>query len=163
MLNIDDATAAQPSNLSLSATTFNNWVIPNTNLTPALNYSNLYKTLTVSAGAGDKFELDHTPASIDAIVLNNATAAQDEIYSTNWSVPVTANGNWSVYLGSLLHPDGSVERIKELGGFGHSGRRSTSAGSRSAMSFSTATTIPPEPSIRSTATATCTSSIKPSG
>ena len=116
VLNINDSTAAQPSNLSLSDTTFNNWVIPNTNLTPALHYSNLYKTLTVSAGAGDKFELDHTPASIDEIVLNNATAAQDEIYSTNWSVPITANGNWSIFLGSFLHPDGSPERIKQLVG-----------------------------------------------
>lgn len=116
VLNINDSTAAQPSNLSLTDTTFNNWVIPNTNLTPALHYNNLYKMLTVSAGAGDKFELDHTPASIDAIVLNNATAAQDEIYSTNWSVPITANGNWSIYLGSMLHLDGTVERIKQLVG-----------------------------------------------
>ena len=116
VLHIDDSTAAQPSNLELTATNFNSWLIPNTNLTPSLSYSNLYKTLTVEAGAGDQFELDHTPANIDAIVLNNVTATQDAVYSTNWSVPITANANWSLYLGWFLHADGVVERIKSLAG-----------------------------------------------
>jgi hypothetical protein len=115
VLAIDDSAAAQASNLILTNTTFNNWVIPGTSLTPALHYTNLYKTLNVNAGAGDRFELDHTPPSIDAIVLNNAAAAtQDAIYSTNWTVPITANGNWSMYFGSLLHANGVVDRIKQL-------------------------------------------------
>jgi hypothetical protein len=116
VLNIDDSAAAQSSNLQLTDTTFNNWVIPGTSMAPSLSYSNLYSTLTVAAGAGDKFELNRTPATINSIVLNNATASQDAVYSTQWTVPITANGNWSMYFGWNLHTDGIVERIKQLVG-----------------------------------------------
>ncbi len=116
VLNIDDSTAAQPSNLQLNATTFSNWVIPATSLTPALTYLGLYDVLTVYAGAGDQLELDHAPESISAIALNNATSTQDAVYASDWSVPITANGNWSVYLGRYLHADGSVVRTKSLTG-----------------------------------------------
>jgi hypothetical protein len=108
--------SSPPSNLQLTDTTCYNWVIPGSSLTPTLTYTNLYETLTVNAGAGDRIELDHTPAYIDGIVLNNATATQDTIYSTQWTVPIVANGNWSMYLGRRLHLDGQVERIKQLAG-----------------------------------------------
>jgi hypothetical protein len=116
VLSIDNSAATSASVLRLTGTQFQGWVAPDTGLKPTLHYDHLYKDLTLTGGAGDRIELDHSPASIDRIIANNSTTAQDEIYSTQWTVPIIANGNWSMYLGSNLHPDGIVERIKQLVG-----------------------------------------------
>ena len=104
VLNINDSAAAQPSDLMLTDTTFDNWIIPGSGLTPALTYSNLYRTLTVYAGAGDRFDLNRTPAGVTDLVVNNATATHDRVYTANWAVPVTLNGNFSFYAGRRLVP-----------------------------------------------------------
>lgn len=38
--------------------------------------------------------------------------SQDSVYTSNWSVPLRLDGNFSFYAGRVLHRDGTVERIK---------------------------------------------------
>ncbi len=117
VLTMDDSAATVPSDMTITATDASGWITTDPVSAPRLSYSNLYRDLTINAGGGDRFELDHTPQAIDGIVLNNATTGtQDQIYSTNWTAPIIANGNWSIYLGSFLHSDGSVDRVKTLAG-----------------------------------------------
>ncbi len=116
VLTMDDSAATVPSDMTITATDASGWITTDQVPAPRLLYSNLYRDLTINAGAGDRFELDHTPQTLDHIVLNNATSTQDQIYSTNWTAPIIANGNWSIFLGSFLHPDGTVDRVKNLVG-----------------------------------------------
>ena len=123
VLNIDDSAAAQPSVLMLTDTTFNNWIIPGSSLRPALAYSNLYRTLTVYAGAGDRFDLTHTPVGVSDLAMHNITATLDSVFTANWTVPIALNGNFSFFAGQRLVVDdlnqeqnATIERDRRLGG-----------------------------------------------
>src|SRR5204863_3051737 len=59
------ADAPGGSNFTMSSTTLGGWIIPFFSGTaPLLSYSGLQGQLIVAAGAGDRFTLDGTPASI---------------------------------------------------------------------------------------------------
>ncbi len=120
-LKIDDSSAAQPSDLLLTDTTFRNWIIPGSSLRPTLTYSNLYSTLTAYAGAGDRLDLNRTPAGVTDLVMHNVTTTLDQVYTANWTVPVALNGHFSFYAGRRLVIDdlnqeqmATVERVRRL-------------------------------------------------
>ena len=115
-LDIDDSSANQGSYLEMTADSFGPWVVPAGDAPASLTYSNLEGPLTIAAGAGDRFQLDATPPSITSMTVSNTTTTLDPVYTANWSVPLTLNGNFALYLGQVLHSDGTVERIEHLTG-----------------------------------------------
>ena len=70
--------------------------------------------MLVLAGAGDRFQLDATPGSIESLQIDNATDTLDPVYTANWTVPLTLNGDLALYLGQKLRDDDTVERVKHL-------------------------------------------------
>ncbi len=61
-LTIDDSANTTPFIFTMNASSFIGWSIPGSAFEPSLNYSNLESTLTIAAGAGDRFQLNATPA-----------------------------------------------------------------------------------------------------
>ena len=114
MLSVDNSAATVGSYLKLAASTFGDWIVPNTSLTPRLNFTGIYGAMDLKAGAGDRFQLDVTPGALTSLTMSNDTATLDPVYTANWSVPLTLNGNFSLYLGQRLLADGTVDRVKSL-------------------------------------------------
>ena len=115
-LTIDNSSAPAASILTLTATTFGNWIIPALDgVSPHLNISALRAGMEIFAGAGDQFQLDVTPPSIDSLTIHNdSMAVQDTVYTANWAVPLILMGNLAFFAGQKLHTDGTVERVKRL-------------------------------------------------
>jgi hypothetical protein len=113
-LQVDNSAATAGSLLHLDEGHFGTWVVPSTTLAPQLNISQLRGPMLVLAGAGDRFQLDATPASIDSLQIDNASDTLDPVYTANWSVPLTLNGDLALYLGQKLRDDDTVERTKHL-------------------------------------------------
>ena len=83
----------------MTGTTFSGWIIPAFAGNPTLAYSGLNGPLTVNAGAGDRFTLDGSPATITSAVFNNATANRNAVYMAAWTKPLTLNGDFADVLG----------------------------------------------------------------
>lgn len=114
-LTVDNDHSRLASILTLDSTSFGTWNIPTLSVTPQLVFNNLLRGMTVHAGAGDRFQLDVTPANITSLAIDNRSMiSQDSVYTSNWSVPLRLDGNFSFYAGRVLHRDGTVERIKRL-------------------------------------------------
>lgn len=115
-LTVDNDESTLASILTLDASSFGSWNIPTlSGVTPKLAFSNLRAEMTVYAGAGDRFQLDVTPASITGLAIyNQSLIVQDAVYTSNWSVPLSLLGNFSFYAGQQLHRDGTIERVKRL-------------------------------------------------
>lgn len=122
VLNIDSSTTVQPSDLMLTDTKFYNWIVPpGLSSPPVLQYSSLYHTLSVQAGAGDRFGLQQSPVGVSDLVMHNAHATLDPVYTSAWSVPITLHGNFSFYAGRRLVPgdlsqeqNATIERERRL-------------------------------------------------
>ncbi len=108
-LTIDNSTSTAAPIFTMNAGSFTGWSIPGSSFEPSLNYSNLESTLTIAAGAGDRFQLDATPASITDMEVSDNTDILDSVYTANWSVPLTLDGSLSLFLGERLHTDNTVE------------------------------------------------------
>ena len=113
-LSIDDSIASVGSYLEMTATEFGEWVVPSNGPSPRLHYSNLAGLLSIAAGPGDRFQLDATPPSVTSMEMSNASDTLDPVYTANWAVPMTLDGDLALYLGQKLHSDGTVERVEHL-------------------------------------------------
>ncbi len=114
-----NSTAPGGSIMTMTSSTFNGWTIPGfAGTNPALTYTGIYGQLTVKAGEGDQFDLEATPAgAVTNSVFSNVTDQRDNLYFVTWSAATNAiNGDFGMFLGQRLHPDGSVERVKHLTG-----------------------------------------------
>jgi hypothetical protein len=113
-LQVDNSAATAGSLLHLDEGRFGSWVVPSTTLAPQLNIFDLRGPMLVLAGAGDRFQLDATPAAIESLQIDNATDTLDPVYTANWTVPLTLSGDLALYLGQKLRDDDTVERVKHL-------------------------------------------------
>jgi hypothetical protein len=115
-LSVDNGDATVGSIITVNAATFGAWVIPDLpGVLATLDFENLWGTMEVFAGPGDRFQLDAVPASItDLKIHNDSSAIQDFVYIAAWAVPLALVGNFSVFAGQRIHEDGTIERLKRL-------------------------------------------------
>src|SRR5262249_52469336 len=64
----------------------------------------------------DRYDIEGTPPGISRLILNNALNVQDTIYASTASVPIIANGNYSIELGLALGLDGTITQLQHLSG-----------------------------------------------
>ena len=116
LASIDNSAAAAASIMTLTATTFTGWFISGFNLTPVLSFANLFGDSTFSVAAGDQLDVEQTPPGMNSLTVDNTSATRDFVYIVSASAPLIFNGDFSLYLGWRLDPDGTVEHLQHLTG-----------------------------------------------
>jgi hypothetical protein len=113
-LIVDDSAAATPSILTLTATTFSGWAVPNSPLLPTLHVSGLHGDLTIINAAQDRVDLEQTPAGIASATINNPSTARNAVYAMGAAAPINVNGDFTLYLGWRLLHDGTITKPETL-------------------------------------------------
>ena len=112
-----NSTAPGGSIFTMNSSSFIGWDIPGfVGTNPTLTYTGLYGQLTVNGGQADQFDMESTPSAVTSAAFNNFSGMRDTLYFVAWSVDTSTNGDFAIYLGQRLHPDGTVERLKHLTG-----------------------------------------------
>ncbi len=79
-----------------------------------IGYGPGVSSLTINAGAGAGFNLDGSPAGLTSATFNNSTTTRDALYATNWTTPLTVNGDFDLDFGQLLLPGWTVNPVDSL-------------------------------------------------
>ncbi|HEY1600964.1 MAG TPA: putative Ig domain-containing protein [Pirellulales bacterium] len=117
-LTIDNSTNTAPHIFTLTANTFTGWTIPSSSFEPTVFLGNdlapLVGSLTLLTAAGDQLDVEANPSQIDTLVIDNATATRNSIFVVAATHNIQINGDFNLYLGRRLNPDGTSVRLKSL-------------------------------------------------
>ena len=117
-LTIDNSTNTAPHIFTLTAGTYTGWSIPGSTFEPTIFLGNdlspLVGSLTLLTAAGDQIDIEANPSKIDTLVIDNATATRNSIFVVAATHNIQINGDFNLYLGRRLNPDGTSVRLKSL-------------------------------------------------
>ena len=117
-LTIDNSTNAAPHIFTMTSNSYTGWSIPNSTFEPTIFLGNalspLVGELTLLMAAGDQIDIEANPPKIDSLVIDNFSAVRDAIFVVAATCNMAINGDFDLYLGRRLNPDGTSQRTKRL-------------------------------------------------
>jgi hypothetical protein len=119
-LTIDNSTNTAPRIFTMTTSSYTGLAIPGSTFQPTIFLGNavssLVGNLTLLTAAADRIDIEGTPPGISQLVIDNATATRNAVYVVAATSNVLTNGDFNVYLGQRINPDGRVQRVKHLAG-----------------------------------------------
>jgi hypothetical protein len=117
-LTVDNAANTAGHIFTMTSNSFSGWTIPNSTFEPTIFLGNdlspLVGTMTLLTAAGDEFDIEATPPKVETLVFDNASLLRNEIFVVAASSNMIINGDFDLYLGRRLEPNGDSEREKHL-------------------------------------------------
>ena len=102
----------------MTSNSYTGWSIPNSTFEPTIFLGNdlspLVGTMTLLTAAGDRFDIEGTPPKVNTLVFDNASVVRNAIFVVAATSNMIINGDFDLYLGERLEPDGTSEREKHL-------------------------------------------------
>ncbi|MGH7134740.1 MAG: hypothetical protein ACREHD_03310, partial [Pirellulales bacterium] len=117
-LTIDNAANPAGHIFTMTTNSFTGWTIPNSTFEPTIFLGNdlspLVGTMTLQTAAGDEFDIEGTPPKVETLVFDNTSLLRNAIFVVASTSNMVINGDFDLYLGRRLDPDGESEREKHL-------------------------------------------------
>lgn len=117
-LTLDNAANTAGHIFTMTTNSFTGWTIPSSTFEPTIFLGNdlspLVGTMTLLTAAGDEFDIEGTPPKVKTLVFDNASLLRNAIFVVAATSNMIINGDFDLYLGRRLEPDGAIEREKHL-------------------------------------------------
>ncbi len=117
-LTIDNSTNAAASIFTMTTNSYTGWSIPNSTFEPTIFLGNdlspLVGNLTLHTAAGDQIDIEGTPPKVETLVIDNKTTIRNAIFVVAATCNMLITGDFDLYLGRRINPNGTTERTKRL-------------------------------------------------